>query len=151
MQRLNLPDHGVKTMHAPEGDRVFDPIRRKWVALTPEEWVRQHFLNHLVHDLGWPASRIAVERTLTLNGLTKRADAVAYGADGAPLLLLECKAPHVVLDQRTAEQAARYNLVFRVPYLVITNGLIHRCWVIDHATGSIRPLAGPPGPDGPGP
>ncbi len=135
MPALALPDHGVKTKHGPGGVQVFDPIRRSWVALTPEEWVRQHFLNHLVHDLGYPASSIAVERSLVLNGLAKRADILVHDDHGRPLLLVECKAPGVRITQRTFEQAARYNIVFKVGLLVVTNGLVNYCCSIDHATG----------------
>lgn len=123
-------------MHASDGPRVFDPVRRKWVVLTPEEWVRQHLLNLLIIDKVCPPGLIAVERGLTLNGLAKRADIVVHGAaPGAPpLLLVECKAPEVRIDQRTFEQAARYNLVFQVPYLLVSNGLVHYACRVDHLT-----------------
>src|SRR5690606_32621801 len=137
MQALNLPDHGVKTKHAPQGPRIFDPVRRSWVALTPEEWVRQHVLNYLVHDLGCPLSLVAVERKLMLNKLTKRADLVVHAPDARPVLLVECKAPGVKVDRGAFEQAARYNTVFRVPYLLVTNGLVHFICRIDHAAGGI--------------
>ncbi|MFT3886531.1 MAG: type I restriction enzyme HsdR N-terminal domain-containing protein [Flavobacteriales bacterium] len=137
MQQLNLPDHGVKTRHAPGGDHVFDPFRRRWVALTPEEWVRQHFLNYLVQDLGCPASLISVEHTIALNRLAKRVDLVVHDHGAKPLLLVECKAPHVPLDQRVLEQVARYNIVFRVPYLFVTNGLMHYACRVDHAAGTV--------------
>jgi hypothetical protein len=135
---LDLPDHGVKTKQGDHGPEVFDPWRRRWVALTPEEWVRQHFLNHLVHDLGYPAGRIAVETSLVLNGLRKRADAVVYGRDGLPRLLVECKAPDVPITQAVFEQAARYNLVHRVGLLVVTNGRRHFCCAIDLQAGISR-------------
>ncbi len=134
---LDLPDHGVKLRHDADGERVFDPIRRKWVQLTPEEWVRQHFLNHLVHDLGCPASLIAVEKSLVLNELAKRADIVVHAADGRAVALVECKAPGVRITQATFEQAARYNVVFKVRYLLVTNGLRHYCCRIDHSNGSV--------------
>ena len=137
LPRLSLPDHGVKTKNEPGGARVFDPFRRRWVVLTPEEWVRQHFLNHLVHDLGCPASLIAVERSLVLNELAKRADIVVFSTDGRPLIVVECKAPHVRIDLRTFEQVARYNLVFKVPYVMVTNGYKHFCCRIDHAKNSV--------------
>jgi hypothetical protein len=126
MQPLNLPDHGVKTKQTPEGDTVFDPVRRKWVALTPEEWVRQHFLLFLVNDLKCPASLIAVERSLTLHGRTKRADLVVHGNDGSP-------------------QASRYNIVFRVAFLFVTNGLQHYCCRVEHSTGAVHFLSKMPG------
>jgi hypothetical protein len=145
MQPLNLPDHGVKTKQTPEGDTVFDPVRRKWVALTPEEWVRQHFLLFLVNDLKCPASLIAVERSLTLHGRTKRADLVVHGNDGSPLALVECKAPSVKLDQAVFEQASRYNIVFRVAFLFVTNGLQHYCCRVEHSTGAVHFLSKMPG------
>ncbi len=138
MQRLNLPDHGVKLRHDADGDRVWDPLRKKWLVCTPEEWVRQHVLNHLVHDLGCPASLTSQEHTISLNGLTKRADIVVHGRDGKPLLLVECKAPHVKVDQKVFEQAARYNLVFRVPFLMVSNGLVHYCCSVDHVSGAVH-------------
>jgi predicted type IV restriction endonuclease len=136
-QDLDLPDHGVKTKHAAGGMQVFDPIRRRWVALTPEEWVRQHFVNHLVKDLGCPASLVGVEQSLVLNELAKRADIVVHDRQGHPVALVECKAPGVPITQRTFEQAARYNKVFRVRYLLVTNGLRHYCCVVDHGTGTV--------------
>ncbi len=138
MQALNLPDHGVKTKHAAGGWRIFDPVRRLWVALTPEEWVRQHVLNHLMHDLGCPASLLVVERKLALHGLTRRADIVLHARNAAPLLLVECKAPGVKPDLAAFEQAARYNTVFKVPYLLVTNGLVHYCCHVDHVDGRIN-------------
>lgn len=135
---LALPDHGLKTKHDAAGPQVFDAVRRLWVALTPEEWVRQHFINHLVHDLGYPASRISVERALTLHGLTKRADVVVFGADGSPEVLVECKAPHVRITQRTFEQAAHYNIVLKVGLLMVTNGLQHFSCRIDHRSGTVQ-------------
>src|SRR5690606_26974547 len=141
MQALNLPDHGVKTKHAPQGPRIFDPVRRVWVFLTPEEWVRQHVLNYLVHDVGCPLSLVAVERKLLVNKLTKRADLLVHDRQGKPVLVVECKAPAVKVDRSTFEQAARYNTVFKVPFLLVTIGLVHFCCRIDHADGRIEFLS----------
>ena len=138
LPHLQLPDHGLKTRHGPDGDAVFDPIRRKWVALLPEEWVRQHFVNHLVHDKGCPASLITLEKALVLNEMRKRADVVVHDRNGLPVALVECKAPDVRLTQAVFEQAARYNVVFKVPYLLVTNGLKHYCCRVDHSTGDVR-------------
>ena len=135
---LGLPDHGVKTKQGKAGPMVFDPFRRKWLALTPEEWVRQHFLNHLVKDLGCPASLISVEHSLVLNSMAKRADIVIHGDYGIPIAVVECKAPTVAISQATFEQAARYNLVSKVRYLFITNGLKSYCCVVDHEQGKVR-------------
>ncbi|HRN37415.1 MAG TPA: type I restriction enzyme HsdR N-terminal domain-containing protein [Flavobacteriales bacterium] len=90
-------------------------MRRVWVVLTPEEWVRQHVLNYLVKEAGCPVSLIAVERKLVMNGMTRRADLVVHDRRGRPVLLVECKAPEVKVGQSAFEQAARYNTVFRVP------------------------------------
>ncbi len=137
MQVLDLPDHGVKTKQGADGTTVFDPIRRRWVALTPEEWVRQHVVNYFIYDLGCPASLIAVETKLVLNGMSKRADLVLYSRSGAPLVLVECKAPTVSIGQGTFEQAARYNLIHKVRYLMVTNGIKHYCCQVDHQRGSV--------------
>lgn len=135
---LRLPDHGVKTKQDDLGPQVFDPIRKRWIALTPEEWVRQHFINHLVHDLGCPAGLISVEPSLVMNRMRKRADIVIHDASGGDLALVECKAPEVRITQRTFEQAARYNSVFKVRFLVVTNGLDHYCCTVDHASGDTQ-------------
>lgn len=135
---LDLPDHGVKLRHGARGGEVFDPLRRKWVALTPEEWVRQHFINHLVHDLGCPPGMVAVEAGLRLYGMPRRTDIVVYGARGEARLLVECKAPSVAITQAVLEQAARYNVVLRAPWSVVTNGRRHLCCTVDHVTGEVN-------------
>lgn len=134
---LDLPDHGVKLRHDADGVRLFDMVRRKWVLATPEEWVRQHFVNFLVQDRQCPASLVAVEKGLALNGLAKRADIVVHGSGGAPVALVECKAPGVRIGQAVFEQAARYNVVFKVRYLIVTNGYKHYCCRVDHSNGSV--------------
>lgn len=144
MQALNLPDHGVKTTQGEDGGRIFDPVRRAWVALTPEEWVRQHVLNHLVHDLGCPLPLIAVEKKLVMNGLTRRADIVVHDRTGRPVLLVECKAPEVKLEQAVFEQAARYNTVYRVPLLLISNGMQHYCCRVARSDGAFTFLPAVP-------
>jgi len=105
---------------------LWDDQRKKWIALTPEEWVRQHLLKYLVVEKQFPAGRIVLEQSLVLNGMKKRADLVVYDALGKPLFLAECKAPDVAVNQQVADQAARYNLIFNVPYLMYTNGVEHR-------------------------
>jgi type I site-specific restriction endonuclease len=135
---LALPDHGVKTRHVAEGWQAFDPIRRRWVALLPEEWVRQHFINFLLRDKGCPASLVSVERPLVLNELAKRADILVHAADGRPVALVECKAPGVRITQAVFEQAARYNQVLQVPWLIVTNGLRHYCCRIDRSKGGVE-------------
>ena len=117
--------------------RIFDPIRKKYVALTPEELVRQGFIHFLTSEKGFPAGLLMVEYALKVNGLTRRCDIVACNRAGAPLLLVECKAPSVKLDNETFAQAARYNLTLRVPYLAITNGDDSYCCTVDFKTGKV--------------
>lgn len=102
---------------------VFDFIRKKWLVLTPEEWVRQHALNYLVTEKKFSPSVISVEKELVLNDVKKRYDVVVYKSDLQPYLIIECKAPYVALDKPVIEQALRYNLVIKAELLMITNGI----------------------------
>lgn len=101
---------------------IFDPLRKKFVALTPEEGVRQQWLNFLVYNKNYPAYLIGIETSLKLNGTSKRADILIYDNKGKPSIMIECKAPHIKLSQITFDQVARYNMVFKVDYLIVTNG-----------------------------
>ena len=115
--------------------RVFDRLRGKFVAFTPEEWVRQHFVHWLLDVKHYPASLTANEVGLRLNGTLRRCDTVVFGRDGLPAVVVEYKAPEVAITQRVFDQIARYNLVMRAGYLVVSNGLDHYCCRYDHATG----------------
>jgi Type I restriction enzyme R protein N terminus (HSDR_N) len=110
---------------------VFDPIRKKEVVLTPEELLRQLVLQYLLMDKKYPPNRIRVEIGITVNGLQKRCDIVVFDADICPWLLIECKSPKVAVTQATFEQAARYNMLLRAPYLAVTNGLSTFCCLLD--------------------
>lgn len=125
-------------------ERVFDVIRKKFVALTPEEWVRQQVIHYLLDDHRFPKALISVEKQLQVNGLTRRTDVVLYNRSGAPVVIIECKAPEVALSQAVAEQAARYNLTLRVPYLWVTNGEKHAICKISHTHGTWEWLAALP-------
>jgi predicted type IV restriction endonuclease len=103
--------------------QIFDAFRNKFVAFTPEEWVRQHMLNYLYEHLHYPKNLLGVEVSLKLNNLSKRADIVVYAADLTPWMLIECKAAEVEINQAVFDQAARYNITMRVPFLVVTNGI----------------------------
>jgi len=107
---------------------VFDRIRRKHVALTPEEWVRQHLINYLIEHLGYRPSLISVEARLKLNRMTRRTDVVCWAGPLKPWLIAECKAPDVDLSQAVLDQALRYNTVLNARYVLITNGLVHVCY-----------------------
>lgn len=101
---------------------VFDIVRSRYVALTPEEWVRQNVIHNLHYDLGYPIELIQVEGAITLNGMTRRCDIVVYDAQVRPFIIVECKQENVPLTQKVLDQASRYNLVLHVPYLLLTNG-----------------------------
>jgi hypothetical protein len=121
--QLKYPPFAVRLKKRASGMFIFDEIRKKWLALTPEEWVRQHVLNHLVSEKKIPPSIISVEKELVLNDLRRRYDIVVYDREHKPWLIVECKAPYITLDQRTIDQALRYNITVRAPYLMISNGV----------------------------
>ena len=127
MQQLNLPEYQFKFKHKGERTEIFDAIRKRFVTLTPEEWVRQNFLQFLIKEKKFPSSLIAIETGLKYNQLQKRADVLAYNKLGLPYLMVECKAPSVMVTQNAFDQVARYNMVFKVRYLVVTNGINHFC------------------------
>lgn len=119
---------------------VFDPIRKKWLVMTPEERVRQQLILFLLNVKRIPASHLSVERAITVNGLTKRYDLVVFGQDMKPHMVIECKAPHVELTQKVIAQAGRYNKTLRAPILGVTNGSAHFFFTIDFDTEEIRPI-----------
>ena len=132
MEKLNLPTYSFNIKLIEQRKYIFDFIRNKSVILTPEEWVRQNFLKYLVEEKKYPASLIAVEKEFKLNKLSKRSDAVIYNREGDPILIVECKATSVKIDQKVFDQIARYNMKLNVGYLVVTNGLEHYCCSIDY-------------------
>lgn len=130
---LNLPEYDFRYRRVGETQMIFDPIRKKYVRLTPEEWVRQHFLQFLVRERGVPAGLVAIEKGFTYQGMLRRADVVVYDRRGRPLLMAECKAPDVEITQAAFDQVARYNTVVNAPCLVVTNGRVHYACAIDRA------------------
>lgn len=120
---LIFPDPGLRLREGGSSTEVWDAFRKKWVVLTPEEWVRQHLLHWLVNDRGYSPALIAVEREIRFNGLRKRFDAVVFDSSGAPSILCECKAPQVAITAETLAQAGRYNGVIRANAILLTNGL----------------------------
>ena len=125
MIQLNLPGIEFKARTVANQQQIFDPVRRKYVALTPEEWVRQHFVQYLIAHLKVPMSHIAVEKSIRVNNLAKRADIVIFKGGMKPILAVECKAPSVEINEEVFYQVLRYNMALRVDYLVLTNGLRH--------------------------
>ena len=140
MFELNLPKAAIKLGNQKGKPSIWDAVRKKWLQLTPEEYVRQYFLHYLTNDLSYPASLISIERSLEVIRLAKRFDIVVYNSDGKPHILVECKAPQVKISQETLEQASAYNLTLKAPYLAVTNGLEHFYFSIDFVKNSFSRL-----------
>lgn len=132
MQQLNFPHFDFKLREINGRHEIFDPVRHKYVMLTPEEWVRQHLIAYLTLVKSYPISIIGVEKQLLLNKLPKRFDLVVFGRNANPFLLVECKAPGVEITEKTFDQAARYNMLLQAEYFLITNGLEHYTCRIDY-------------------
>ena len=124
---LNLPEFEFAIKTEGQSKQIFDPVRKRFVTLTPEEWVRQHFLRYMTDYRAYPASLLAVEKQVKVNNLNQRADIVVYNREGKPWIIVECKAPSVTINQDTFLQAARYNLSLNVPFFALTNGIEHFC------------------------
>ena len=124
---LNLPMADLRLKTEGQSKQIFDSVRKKFVALTPEEWVRQHFIHFMINTKKYPASLMGVEMLVKVNNLSQRSDIVVFQSNGKPWLIVECKAPHITINQDTFYQAARYNSSLKVPFIVITNGLEHYC------------------------
>lgn len=122
---------------------VFDVVRRRWVSLTPEEWVRQNIVADLAGSYGYPLELMQIEAAITLNGLTKRCDIVVYDKSVKPFMIVECKKESVKLTQKVVDQACRYNLVLQVPYLLLTNGVQSLCLQVDPDKRSLQQVAIP--------
>jgi len=125
MQRLNLPSYSFKLKSNEKHTLIFDNLRKKYFVLTPEEWVRQHYVQFLIEEKKYPVSLIALEKQLIINNRKKRTDIVVFNKEGNPEIIVECKAPHIKISQATFDQIARYNLKLKANFLVLTNGLEH--------------------------
>ena len=125
MERLNLPTYKFKLKNSQNKTLIFDKLRKKYVVLTPEEWVRQHFVHFLIDQKKYPETLIAIEKQLTINNLKKRTDLLIFNTDGKPEVIIECKAPSIKISQKTFDQIARYNLQLKAEFLIVTNGLTH--------------------------
>jgi hypothetical protein len=140
MVTLNLPVYSFHVKNKQGNMVVFDRLRKRFVALTPEEWVRQHVVEFLISEKGFPAALMANEITIQRNGMNKRCDTVVYNREGEPLLIAEFKSPEVEINQQTFDQIARYNMILKVSYLLISNGLQHYCCHIDYETQQVAYL-----------
>ena len=134
MLPLNLPSYPVKIQVQNGKNVIFDPLRRKFVALTPEEWVRHDFTNLLTEVKGYPKGLLANEVQLNLNGTKKRCDTVLFDKNLQARMIVEYKAPHVEITQAVFDQITRYNMVLKVEYLIVSNGINHYCCRIDYTT-----------------
>lgn len=132
MIKLNLPSFSFKFKSMENKLYIFDMLRKKYVVLTPEEWVRQNFTRYLIGNKNYPKSIIAIEKQLKINNTTKRTDILLFDKNGNPDIIVECKAPSIKINQETFDQIARYNLKLNANYLIITNGLQHVYCKIDH-------------------
>ncbi len=131
--QLNLPPIELKLKEENNILKIFDPLRKKYVALTPEEYVRQHFISMMAKMLHYPPSLTSNEVSIKMNGMSRRCDTVVFQPNGTPLLIVEYKAPDVKITQDTFDQIVRYNMVLKARYLVVSNGLTHYCCAIDYA------------------
>lgn len=138
MLPLNLPNFDIKVKKSADQLLIWDETRRKYVALTPEEWVRQHFVHFLISEKGYRQELIANEVSIKLNGTAKRCDTVIYDRLLTPLMIVEYKAPSITITPKVFDQIVRYNRVLHVQYLIVSNGLRHFCCQIDYETLSYR-------------
>ncbi len=141
MWQLNLPEYKFRIKIHNNKQLIFDTIRKKFVALTPEEYVRQHFIRFLIEQRSYPESKIAIEKEININGLKKRCDAVIYNTTFTPIMIIEFKAPTIKLGQDTFDQAATYNSKLNVGYLIISNGMEHFACVVDNQQSKYQFLA----------
>lgn len=132
MSTLNLPSFDVKMRKNENVLEIFDPLRRKYLVLTPEEWVRQHFINYLITEKGYPATLMANEKLIKLNSLSRRCDTVVYNREMNPVAICEYKNPDIEVTQEVFDQIIRYNIVLRVNYLIVSNGINHYCCKVNN-------------------
>ena len=132
MQQLQFPTYSFRFKNSENKVAIFDEIRKKFIIITPEEWVRQHVIQFLLQEKKYPKSLINVEKLLKINDLNKRYDVVVFNPDGSILILVECKAPEIKISQHTFDQIARYNMTLKAEYLMVTNGLNHYFCKMDY-------------------
>jgi hypothetical protein len=131
MDKLSLPIFDINIKESGGKTVIFDIIRKKYIVLTPEEWVRQHFVHYLIDHLGYSKALIAVEQGMKYNTLLKRTDIIVFDRTGMPLVLVECKEPAHRLNQKVMEQAMMYNKTLKAPYIIVSNGIDHSCMQVN--------------------
>lgn len=132
MLPLNLPACNLKIVQKAGKPTVFDRLRKRYVSLTPEEWVRQHFVHYLINHKQYPEALLGNEVSIKLNNTSKRCDTVLYGLNGMPRMIIEYKAPDIIITQKVFDQIGRYNIALHVDYLIVSNGREHYCCKIDY-------------------
>jgi predicted type IV restriction endonuclease len=145
VNQLNLPSYKPSLKKDQGKVYIFDIIRKKYVVLTPEEWVRQHFINYLIQELNYPKSLFRIEGSLSYNKLQKRSDILIYNRIGKPWMLIECKSPTIKLTQRAFNQVAVYNMTIGAQYIAVTNGMVHYCYEAMKAGEEVKFLDDFPG------
>jgi len=138
MPQLNLPNAVLKIKLVKGITQVFDAVRKKYLVLTSEEWVRQHFIHYLNSEKKYPLGLMGVEKIVKYNGQSTRADIILYTNMGKPNMIVECKAPEVKITQDTFDQIAKYNFKLKVDFLVVTNGMQHFCCALDYENNKIN-------------
>ena len=138
MNPLNLPQYDIKVMEKDGKRLILDELRRKYVALTPEEWVRQHFVHFLMEHRNYPSGLLANEVELKIGDKRLRCDSILYNKEAHPQMIIEYKAPHITLTQKVFDQISAYNLLLHVDYLIVSNGLQHICCRMDYAKNTYR-------------
>lgn len=132
MHQFNLPEYQLNIKKNKDGFLILDPLRKRWVALTPEEWVRQNFVRYLIEEKDFPAALMSNEISITQNGIKRRCDTVVADCQGDVLVIVEYKAPSIPISQKTFDQIVRYNMVLMAKYLMVSNGMSHYCCKIDY-------------------
>jgi hypothetical protein len=147
MQKLNLPEYTFTLRNEKSKQMIFDVIRKKYVRLTPEEWVRQNFIRFLISEKKYSPALLAVETIVNVNNNPQRADLIVFGRQGNPVMVIEFKAPNVKITQQTFDQIARYNMCLNVKFVIVSNGLQHFCCRLDFENGNYFFLPDIPGFD----
>jgi hypothetical protein len=136
LKQLNLPEFSFRIIGEDIRKEIFDPIRKKYVRMTPEEWVRQNFVQYLIHQGKYPAGLIGIEVMFKLNTLSRRVDILVHNRSGFPMMIVECKSPDVSIDDKVFDQIVCYNMKFKLPYLIVTNGMDHYACKINISNGT---------------
>jgi len=134
LKELNLPQYSFKISGTEGNEMILDQIRRRFVKLTPEEWVRQNFIQYLIREGKYPPGLLGIEVNFRLNKLRRRVDILVHRRNGEPVMIIECKRPEVMLNEPVFDQIATYNFKYRLPYMIVTNGIVHFACRFDFQT-----------------